>query len=77
MSARENIEKHLGGAKLWALVNNAGIGFKTGGEGPGETIVQTNFWGTVRVTEHFLSLLSGRIVNVGSGVGCMWLNKQE
>ena len=61
---------------LWAVVNNAGIGYPA----PTEWVtveemkrtVDVNLWGTVSVTKAFLPLLKrtkGRIVNVGSIAG--------
>ena len=61
---------------LWAVVNNAGIGYP----GPIEWVtvkemkrtVDVNLWGTVLVTKTFLPLLKrtkGRIVNVASTSG--------
>jgi len=54
--------------QLYALVNNAGIGWSH----DGQTILNTNLYGPKRVSEAFTSLLdpeNGRIVNVGSGSG--------
>ena len=61
---------------MWAVVNNAGIGFP----GPIEwqtveemkTVVNVNLWGMVSVTKAFLPLLKitkGRIINVASTSG--------
>ncbi|GMH86620.1 hypothetical protein TrVE_jg7364 [Triparma verrucosa] len=52
---------------LIGIVNNAGIGF-------GNTIAETldvNFWGTKRVCDHFMPLLSdgGRVCNIASASG--------
>eukprot|EP00854_Cymbomonas_tetramitiformis_P015000 gene15000-17730_t len=61
-----------------AVVNNAGTGLAHG-VAP-EVILDTNLYGVKRVCEAFLPLLhpvEGRIVNVGSGAGPMWLNKQS
>lgn len=58
--------------KLGAIVNNAGIGLNTGHTGD---ILNTNLYGTKRVCDHFLPFLvdGGRIVNVGSGSGPMYV----
>jgi len=60
--------------KLGAIVNNAGIGLNTGHTGD---ILNTNLHGPKRVCEHFIPLLdetSGRIVNLGSGSGPMYVS---
>merc|ERR1719387_467747 len=67
------------GVTLYALVNNAGIGLKTG-PGQVEVLLNTNFYGPKRVSEAFLSLIDptvGRIVNVSSGAASMWLRNQS
>ena len=59
---------------LGAIVNNAGIGLSTGHMGD---ILSTNLHGTKRVCEHMIPLLdetSGRIVNLGSGSGPMYVS---
>ena len=55
------------GVKLYALVNNAGIG----GGAETEVIIDTNFKGPKRVTDALVGLIDksgGRIVNVSSGL---------
>ena len=61
------------GEKLHGIVNNAGIGLNTGKSG---NILNTNLYGHTRASEHFLELLdpdNGRIVNLGSGSGPMYV----
>jgi len=63
------------GVTLYALVNNAGIGLKTG-PGQVEALLNTNFYGPKRVSEAFIEMIDptvGRIVNVSSGAASMWL----
>jgi len=56
---------------LDGLVNNAGVGLSAGGDH--DSIIETNYFGTKRVTEAFLPLLrdDARIVMTGSGAGPM------
>ena len=64
--------------ELYALVNNAGIGFKTGADA--DAILNTNFYGPKRVSDAFLPLIAsegGRIVNVSSGAAPGWLKNQN
>lgn len=78
-SCRQEVEKILGGARLFALVNNAGIAV----EGPVELIppeelerqLQINVIGPFRITQSFLGLLGtdpgrtgppGKILFIGS-----------
>ncbi|XP_064930003.1 D-beta-hydroxybutyrate dehydrogenase, mitochondrial isoform X3 [Columba livia] len=65
-------------ARLWGLVNNAGI--STFGEVEFATldnyknVAEINLWGTVRVTKAFLPLIrraKGRVVNITSMLGRM------
>ena len=58
---------------LYAIVNNAGAGLAHNVST--EMIINTNLRGPKRVVEAFLPLLnaSGRIVNVGSGAGPMYV----
>ena len=63
--------------KLYALVNNAGIGFAT----IKDTMIMmnTNYYGPKRVTETFVDLIDdtiGRIVNTSSSGALEWLEKQ-
>jgi carbonyl reductase 1 len=60
-------------ATLGGIVNNAGIGLNTGHTGD---ILDTNLYGTKRVCDHFVPFLDetkGRIVNVGSGSGPIYV----
>ena len=64
----------LGGATLYALVNNAGCGLAHGVAG--EVVLDTNLHGAKRVVDAFAPLLQSdgaRIVNVGSGAGPMYI----
>lgn len=72
--------KQLQSVSLYALVNNAGVGFNTCNDGSIDTLLQTNFYGPKRVTDAFLPLLNpqiGRIVNVSSGAASMWLRNES
>jgi carbonyl reductase 1 len=60
------------GVKLYALVNNAGVGFNAPGN-----VLTTNFYGPKRVSEAFVPLVTDRIVNVSSGAASMWLRNQD
>lgn len=65
------------GVLLDALVNNAGTGLAHNVSS--DEVVDTNLYGPKRMCEAFLPLLKpdgGRIVNVGSGAGPMWMAKQ-
>jgi NAD(P)-dependent dehydrogenase (short-subunit alcohol dehydrogenase family) len=67
------------GVKLYALVNNAGIGFQTDA-GDVQALFDTNFYGPKRVSEALVDLIDsseGRIVNVSSGAASMWLRNQS
>jgi NAD(P)-dependent dehydrogenase (short-subunit alcohol dehydrogenase family) len=68
----------LGGEKLFALVNNAGTGLAH--KVSGEDIMTTNYDGTMNMTNAFLPMINpdgGRVVNVGSGAGPMYVKKQD
>jgi NAD(P)-dependent dehydrogenase (short-subunit alcohol dehydrogenase family) len=67
--AREHVAGALGGARLYGVVNNAGLG---GHAADLATILETNTLGVRRVCEAFLPLLDpagGRVVNVTSASG--------
>merc|ERR1712146_673022 len=69
----------LRGVTLYAIVNNAGVGFRTDPDSR-DVLLNTNFYGPKRVTEAFLGHLDpekGRIVNVSSGAASMWLRNQS
>ncbi len=69
-AAAEHVARHAGGEKLYAIVNNAGIGTGSGAGLAG--VLQVNTLGIQRVCERFLPLLDatrGRIVNVTSAAG--------
>jgi NAD(P)-dependent dehydrogenase (short-subunit alcohol dehydrogenase family) len=68
--AAELVARSCGGDKLYALVNNAGIGVDAGASLA--DVLQVNTLGIQRVCESFLRLLDptrGRIVNVTSAAG--------
>jgi len=72
IQCKEQTAEKLNGTPLNGIVNNAGIGLNTGGG----DILATNLYGPKRVSEHFLELLDpneGRIVNLGSGSGPMYI----
>jgi len=63
------------GVKLYALVNNAGVGWGS----PPDAIMNTNFMGPKRVTDAFVGIINsgnGRIVNVSSGAASSWVKQQ-
>lgn len=77
--AQVRIGAEVGDAGLMALINNAGINYTTPTELADEVqarhLMEVHFWGMVRMTQQFLSLLrqhgqqypnQARIVNVGS-----------
>jgi len=73
LQAAETARSKLIDSKLHGIVNNAGIG---GNTGSGGDILATNLYGPKLVSEHFLPLLdpnNGRIVNLGSGSGPMYV----
>lgn len=76
--AGKAVKALLGDAPLYAIVNNAGTGL---GHGTGtEDMINVNFYGVVRVCKTFMPMLDpseGRVVNVGSGAGSMYVAKQE
>lgn len=77
-AAAEAVKAKLGDEKLTFVVNNAGTGLAHGTSD--ETVMNTNLSGPKRVVEAFLPLMppaGGRIVNVGSGSGPMYLQRQS
>lgn len=75
-SASESVKQLLNGDKLFGIVNNAGTGLAHGVDA--DTIIDTNFYGPKRVIDAFLSQIDeeeGRVVNVGSGSGPMYISK--
>ena len=74
--AKVALEGRLGGQKLYGLVNNAGIGWGN----TADAIMNTNVYGVKRMSEAFIPLLdasTGRVVNLGSGAGPMYVKKQD
>jgi len=70
------------GVKLYAVVNNAGLGLaqEEAGASGTEKIINTNVLGPKRVTEAMVGLVDqteGRIVNTSSGVASMYLKAQD
>lgn len=73
-AAAQTLKNQLGENKLYAIVNNAGTGLNHGVDAA--AMVNTNLFGPKRMCESFLPLLDasqGRIVNVGSGAGSMYV----
>ena len=61
---------------MYGLVNNAGIGWGN----TADAIMNTNVYGVKRMSEAFIPLLdaaNGRVVNLGSGAGPMYVKKQD
>ena len=61
---------------MYGLVNNAGIGWGN----TADAIMNTNVYGVKRMSEAFIPLLdaaNGRVVNLGSGAGPMYVRKQD
>lgn len=76
VTAAETVKKMLGGDKLYGVVNNAGVGLATNSST--EEILNVNFYGPKRVIDAFLPFVDkgGRVVNVGSGAGPMYVGKR-
>ena len=68
--AIERLTRHLDGG-LDALVNNAGMSLQGFNAGVARKTIDTNFYGSVHVTDRLLPLLrqGGRVVMVSSGLG--------
>ena len=69
-SAAATLRERLGEERLYALVNNAGVGPFSGLAK--DSIITTNVYGSKWMTDNFVSLLDaaqGRIVNLGSELG--------
>lgn len=77
VAAAEAVREHLGTHKLYAIVNNAGVGLAA--RTSKQALLDTNFWGPKRMVDAFMPMLqeAGRVVHVGSGAGPMWLKKQS
>lgn len=82
-AAVEAVQKsNIGGGKLKYLVNNAGLGHTTPlvhvDVEPGSAareMWEVNYWGVLRVTKAFCTLLlqeKGSVVNIGSGIGLVY-----
>lgn len=75
-AAAAAVEAALGGAKLYAVVNNAGVGLKAAASR--DVVFETNYEGPKRVVGAFMRLLDpscGRVVNVGSGAGPSYVGR--
>ncbi|CAJ1354789.1 unnamed protein product [Effrenium voratum] len=72
-AAVEAVKSSLGSDQLYGIVNNAGTGLGHGVTA--DVVMNTNLFGPKRVIEGFMPLLNkeGRIVNVGSGAGPMYV----
>eukprot|EP01038_Epipyxis_sp_PR26KG_P011611 gene11611-15549_t len=57
---------------IYGLVNNAGVGWGN----PPKDIIDVNYYGTKRVISSFLPLVKGRIVNISSAAGPMYVAKR-
>jgi carbonyl reductase 1 len=71
-AAAATVASYLGSSKLFALVNNAGVGPQ---QASAEEIININLFGTKRMVDAFAPFIDnsdGRIVNVGSGAGCSY-----
>ena len=74
-NAAKNLKAKLGNAKIYGLVNNAGI---LGDNFEKTEILNTNTYGPKWMTENFIPLINptlGRIVNLGSGLGAGFVQK--
>jgi len=77
--AATKMKSKLKGTLLYGLVNNAGVGLKTG-SGCADELLATNFYGPKRCANAFVEMIDkeqGRIVNVSSGVASMYLREQS
>jgi len=75
-AAADAVKASLGPEQLYAVVNNAGTGLAHGVTA--EVIMKTNLYGPKAMCEAFIPLLNpkeGRIVNVGSGAGPMYVQQ--
>ena len=73
-SAAASLKAKLGDQKLYALVNNAGVGSSKGKD----AIIATNCYGPYWMTENFVGMIDadvGRLVHVGSGIGSSFAKK--
>ena len=67
------------GGQLDVLVNNAGICTREITMDVARNVMNTNYYGTQMLNEHFIPLMkeNGRIINVSSGVGTMILQESS
>ena len=77
-AAAESVKTKLGNEKLYALVNNAGTGLAH--NVTKDAMINTNFYGTKNMSDAFIPMIDssvGRIVNLGSGAGPMFVKKAD
>lgn len=79
--AATTLKSKLGSSSLYGLVNNAGVGIKTG-SGCVDELLATNFYGPKRVTDAVVGMMldqeqGSRIVNVSSGLASVYLRDQS
>ena len=72
-AAAEKFKSRL--ISLYAIVNNAGVGIRTGDGNP-DNLLATNIYGPKRVVDAFLPLVTHRIVNISSGAAAVWLRNE-
>ena len=74
LSVRAAAEK-LSLISFYAIVNNAGVGIRTGDGNP-DNLLATNIYGPKRVIDAFLPQVTHRIVNISSGAAAVWLRNE-
>ena len=76
-SVKRAAERVAAGGKLFALVNNAGIGLGTATDGDLHSVIETNYYGALKVSKEFVPLIEdgGKLVNLGSGAASGYVSK--